>query len=323
MTNKTIRFPYLELEFHPGQTFEIFGIQIAYYSVIIGIAIVVGALVVYGIARKTRQNIENYLDFTLCAIPASIVGARLYFCIFNWEYYAAQPLTVITGISEGGLAIYGAIIAAVIALIVFARVRKCGFWLMADTACVGLCIGQAIGRWGNFFNREAFGGYTNSILAMQIPTTEAHGVTRELLLNAYIYNGDSYIQVHPTFLYESIWNLVLFVILIVITRYKKFNGQTFAVYLFGYGLGRTWIEMLRTDKLLIMGTSIPASIIVSIAAMAFASSFFTYKVLSRRKASERAGHGVQSASGDSGESKANLRVVEEIVKDGSEEEKEE
>lgn len=310
MTNKTIRFPYLGFEIHPGQTFEIFGVQIAYYSIIIGIAIAVGALAVYYIARKTRQNLEEYLDFTLFVIPISVIGARLYFCIFNWEYYASRPVTVITGLSEGGLAIYGAIIASVITLVVFCKVRKSSFWLMADTACVGLCIGQAIGRWGNFFNREAFGGYTNSILAMQIPTTEAHGVTRELLLNAYIYNGDSYIQVHPTFLYESIWNLILFVILLIITKHKKFNGQAFAVYLFGYGLGRAWIELLRTDKLFIIGTHIPVSIVVSVAAMAFAAAFFTYKMLSRRK---------PVVEKPSNETKTNISIIEEIVKDGSDE----
>ena len=302
--NTTIRFPYLGFEFHPGQTFEIFGVEVSYYGVIIGFAIIVGVITACIIARKTKQNIEDYLDFTIFAIIFSVLGARLYYCIFNWEYYSASPLRIITGVSDGGLAIYGAIIAAIITLAVFAKVRKCSFWLMADTSCIGLCIGQAIGRWGNFFNREAFGGYTDSIFAMQIPMSEAHGVTRDLILNAYVYNGDSYIQVHPAFLYESIWNIVLFVVLLCVTRYKKFNGQTFLVYLFGYGLGRTWIELIRTDKLLIAGTSIPVSVMVSLLAMAVSATFFTYRMMSGK-----------NVKADTGKKESKINIIEEIVKE--------
>ena len=276
--NTTIRFPYLGLEFHPGQTFNLFGISVAYYGICIGLAMFTGAFIVYYIAHRTKQNVEDYLDFTILAIIFSIIGARLYYCIFNWELYADNPVKIITGIREGGLAIYGGIIAAVITLIVFCRIRRCSFWIMADTACAGLCLGQAVGRWGNFFNREAFGGYTDSIFAMQIPTAQAHGVTRELLLNARIYNGESYIQVHPTFLYESIWNIALFAIILFVIKHKKFRGQAFATYLFGYGLGRTWIELLRTDSLLIPGTTIPVSVIVSVAAMAFAAVYVCYRL---------------------------------------------
>lgn len=308
MANTTIRFPYLGLEFHPGQSFEIFGIQITYYGLIIGIAMVVGALIVYRIAAVTRQNVEDYLDFTIAAIIFAILGARLYYCIFNWEYYASKPAAIITEINQGGMAIYGGIIAGILTLLVMAKIKKHSFLLMADTTCVGLCIGQAIGRWGNYFNREAFGGYTNSIFAMQLPAAEAHGVTRDLLLNAYIYNGETYIQVHPTFLYESIWNAVLFIVLIFITKYKKFNGETFAVYLFGYGLGRTWIELLRTDKLLIMGTDIPISVVVSVVAMAVSAAFLTYHFIKTR-----GGKAEEPSLNKADKEKSKINIIEEII----------
>lgn len=325
MMNTTIRFPYLGFEFHPGQSFELFGISVAYYGICIGLAMLAGACTVYYIAHRTKQNVEDYLDFTILAIIFSIIGARLYYCIFNWNLYASDPVKIITGIREGGLAIYGGITAAIITLIVFCKIRKCSFWIMADTACAGLCLGQAIGRWGNYFNREAFGRYTDSIFAMQLPTSQAHGITRELLLNARIYNGESYIQVHPTFLYESIWNLVLFVIILIVIRHKKFRGQAFATYLFGYGLGRTWIELLRTDSLLIPGTVIPVSVVVSVAAMAFAAAYVCYRLFwdrnglsvddpkvivdNSRKLRKRFGHKKKENVGFS--------VIEEVVEEKS------
>ena len=162
---------------------------------------------------------------------------------------------------EGGLAIYGGVIAAVITVFVFSKVKKLSFGLLVDTAGLGLVLGQVIGRWGNFFNREAFGGYTDGLLAMQIPISAVRSseVTEELFHHTIMIDGIEYIQVHPTFLYESLWNLMLLIILILFTKHKQFDGEVFLLYLLGYGLGRFWIESLRTDQLLLPGIGYPVS----------------------------------------------------------------
>lgn len=270
--NALIRFPNLGIEVAPGKEFTIFGFSIAYYGVAIALGMLVGALIAYREAKKTNQNVEDYIDFTTYTLIAAIIGARLYYVVFQWDYYSKNLLQIFN-VRAGGLAIYGGIIASAITLIVFTRRRKKSFWLMADTACQGLVVGQIIGRWGNFFNREAFGGYTNGLLAMQIPVSEAHGLTQDLLDRAVSVYGMDYIQVHPTFLYEGLWNLMVFLILCLYKRHKKFDGEVFALYVLGYGLGRTWIEGLRTDQLLIGNTGIAVSqalsIVLVFAALAF------------------------------------------------------
>ncbi len=272
--NETIRFPFLGLEFTVGKSITIFGINIAYYGIIIAIAMIVGALVAYQEAKRTHQSVDDYVDFTIFTLIAAIVGARLYYCIFDFSSYASDPIKIITGIRDGGLAIYGGIIASIITMIIFAKVKKMNFWTMADTACLGLVIGQAIGRWGNFFNREAFGGYSNSFLAMQIPLDSVYNgttVDSSLATNVMIVDGVKYIQCHPTFLYESLWNVALFILLMVYKKHKKFRGEVFALYVAGYGIGRTWIEGMRTDQLKVgsIAVSQALSIVLVVAAIAF------------------------------------------------------
>ena len=235
--NTTIRFPHLGLTFNPGKSFTVFGIEIAYYGVIIGLAMLTGALVAYREAKKTGQKVDDYVDFTLYTLIAALIGARIYYVAFEWDYYSAHPLEILN-FRAGGLAIYGGVLASVLTLFIFTRVKKLDFWLMADTAVQGLIIGQIIGRWGNFFNREAFGGYTDSLFAMQLPVTEAKGITEELIEHLVTIDGVSYVQVHPTFLYEGVWNLLLFIGICIYKRHKKFNGEIFAIYLIGYGIGR-------------------------------------------------------------------------------------
>lgn len=304
MSNTTIRFPYFfNIEVHPGKSIEVFGIEIAFYGMMIGLAMLVGAAIAYHEAKRTNQNVEDYLDFTIWTLIMAIVGARLYYVIFEWDYYSKHLLQIVTGIRDGGLAIYGGIIASLITLFIFTKVKKLNFWLMADTACLGLVVGQIIGRWGNFFNREAFGGYTNTIFAMQIPAKEANGVTPDLLMNAYLYNGQSYIQVHPTFLYEGLWNLGVFILLMAYRKHKKFNGEVFALYLIGYGLGRAWIEGLRTDQLLMPYFNFPVSQVLSVVLVIAAIIFIAMKRRSLGKVSTVA---VQSATGT---------IVEEFVEE--------
>lgn len=272
--NSVIKFPYLGFEVNPGKSIEIFGFSIAYYGIIIAIAAVVGALIAFKEAKRTKQNVDDYIDFAIWTIFMALIGARLYYCIFKLDYYGEHPLEIITGIRNGGLAIYGGIIASVITLIVFSKVRKLNFWQMADTACLGLVIGQAIGRWGNFFNREAFGSFCNNIFAMQLPksTALAHADSIESLLqNVVFIDGEPFVQVHPTFFYECLWCIGVFVLLTLYKKHKKFHGEVFALYVVGYGLGRAWIEGLRTDQLLIgpVAVSQVLSIVAVVAAVAF------------------------------------------------------
>jgi phosphatidylglycerol:prolipoprotein diacylglycerol transferase len=280
MKQYSIVFPNLGIEFNNlGKSISIFGFDIAFYGIIIGIGVIVGILMAEHEAKITNQRVEDYTDFALYAIIFSIIGARLYYVVFSWDMYKGDILKIIN-IRQGGLAIYGGIIAAGITLFVFSKRRNLSFWKMADTACIGLVSGQIIGRWGNFFNREAFGGYSNGLLAMRIPIVDvrASDISEELM--QHVTDGIDYIQVHPTFLYESLWNLGVLLLLLVYKRYKKFNGEIFLAYVVGYGIGRFWIESLRTDQLLILDTGIPVSQLLSLIAVVI-SIFFI--IIKRRK----------------------------------------
>ena len=281
--NTTIRFPHLGLTLNPGKSFTVFGIEIAYYGVIIALGMLAGALVAYREAKKTGQKVDDYIDFTLYTLIADIIGARIYYVIFEWDYYSAHPLEIFN-LRAGGLAIYGGVMASALTLFIFTKVKKLKFWLMADTAVQGLIIGQIIGRWGNFFNREAFGGYTDSLFAMQLPVSEAKGITQELIEHLVTIDGVSYVQVHPTFLYEGTWNLLLFIGICLYKRHKKFDGEIFAIYLMGYGVGRFIIEGLRTDQLVIKALGgIAASQVLSIILIVLAVAFVIYNRVQLKK----------------------------------------
>mgnify|MGYP000991338351 FL=1 len=281
--NTTIRFPHLGLTLNPGKSFTVFGIEIAYYGVIIALGMLAGALVAYREAKKTGQKVDDYIDFTLYTLIAAIIGARIYYVIFEWDYYSAHPLEIFN-LRAGGLAIYGGVLASALTLFIFTKVKKLKFWLMADTAVQGLIIGQIIGRWGNFFNREAFGGYTDSLFAMQLPVSEAKGITQELIEHLVTIDGVSYVQVHPTFLYEGTWNLLLFIGICLYKRHKKFDGEIFAIYLMGYGVGRFIIEGLRTDQLVIKTLGgIAASQVLSIILIVLAVAFVIYNRVQLKK----------------------------------------
>lgn len=262
----SISFPnlgiYLE---NVGQSITVFGFEIAYYGMIIGLGVVAGILMAAHEAKRTKQNPETYYDLAIYAVILSVIGARIYYVVFSWDQYKNDLLSIFN-IRQGGLAIYGGVITAIIVVIVFARVKKLSFWQLADTAVLGLISGQIIGRWGNFFNREAFGEYTDNLLAMRLPMDAVRysDVTETMLEHAEVVDGISYIQVHPTFLYESLWNLGVLLILLCWRKRKKFEGEIFLMYLFGYGVGRAWIEGLRTDQLLIPGIGWPVSQVLAV-----------------------------------------------------------
>lgn len=260
--NTNINFPHLHIYLeNVGETVTIFGISIAYYGIVIAVGMLLGILMATYEAKRTGQNPDDYLDLAIVAIIFSVIGARIYYVIFSWDYYKEHLLDIFN-LRQGGLAIYGGVITAIITTYVFSRVKKLSFPKLVDTAGLGLLMGQIIGRWGNFFNREAFGGYTDGLLAMQIPVDAVRSssdITTELAEHFVTIDGISYIQVHPTFLYESLWNLAVLVVLLLIRKHKKFEGEIFLLYLIGYGVGRFWIEQLRTDQLLIPNTTIAVS----------------------------------------------------------------
>lgn len=274
-----IYFPNLNIKIqHLSRVaFNLFGLDVYWYGIIITIGIMAGLFLALQIAKKTGQDTEIYMDFLMYDLLFAFLGARLYYVLFELEYYVKHPIEVLNT-RGGGLAIYGAVIASVITAIVYTHKKKVDFWKFADTAILGLIIGQAIGRWGNFVNREAFGDYTNSLFAMRIMKDGLTApITETIANNIQIVNGVSYIQVHPTFLYESLWNLALLIILLVYFKYRKFDGEIFLLYLVGYGIGRLWIEGLRTDQLLTPIIKVPASQIVSALIAIFGIIAIIYK----------------------------------------------
>ena len=259
--NTAINFPNLGIYLdHVGKSITIFGFEIAYYGIIMGTSILLGLYLAEREAKRTGQNPDIYTDMAIYAIIFSIICARVYYVIFSWDNYKNNLLSI-SNLRQGGIAIYGSIIGAVATVYVYCRVKKQSFLLMVDTACIGLVAGQILGRWGNFFNREAFGGYTNNLLAMQLPVSavRAHEITDEMWAHVQLIGGEQFIQVHPTFLYESLWNLGVICFLYWYRTKKRFQGELFLTYLLGYGLGRVWIEGLRTDQLQIGNTGIPVS----------------------------------------------------------------
>jgi len=254
-----ISFPNLHIYLsNVPKNFTIFGFSIALYGVCIALAMLVGVLSAVAIAKRTNQNPDLYWDFFIYAVIFGIAGARIYYVIFEWDMYK-DDLISIFNLRQGGLAIYGGVIAAFITIYVFCKIKKYPATLLADTGLPGLIIGQAVGRWGNFFNREVFGEYTNNILAMRLPIDSVRSRDITESLASHIGAGENFIQVHPTFLYESLWNLSVFILLLVFWKKKAFQGEIALWYLFGYGLGRFWIEAIRTDQLYLTGTTIPVS----------------------------------------------------------------
>ncbi len=256
-----VAFPHLGIYIkHLVNHIDIFGFRIAFYGIIIALGMLAGINMACADAKRRGQNPELYLDFAMYAIIFSIIGARTYYVIFEWDMYK-NDLLQIFNLRAGGLAIYGGVIAAVITLIVYCKVKKQSFFSMADSAVLGLVLGQIIGRWGNFFNAEAFGGYTNSLFALRYKLDiVGSGMLNDNVLSHVMYiDGVKYIQVHPTFLYESSWNLLVLFFMLWYRKRKKFDGEVFFIYLGGYGLGRMIIEGLRTDSLLLPHTNIAVS----------------------------------------------------------------
>ena len=273
-----ISFPNLGIYLdHVGKSISIFGFEIAYYGIIIGCAILIGFLIATSEAKRTRQNPEDYLDMGIIGVIAGIVGARIYYVIFSWDMYKDNLLHIFN-LREGGLAIYGGVIGAVAAVFILAKIKHLSPFQILDTVAMAILNGQMLGRWGNFFNREAFGEYTDRLFAMRLPldAVRSGDVTETMREHIQRIEGVSYIQVHPTFLYESLWCCVLLVILMLYRKHKKYEGELFLLYIFGYGLGRVWIEGLRTDQLLLPGIGLPVSQLLAGCVVIFAGAALLY-----------------------------------------------
>lgn len=227
-----ISFPGLGLELNPPRGIEIGNFSFRFYGLLIAIGLILA--VVYALKRRKQFGFteDSIMDGVLCIVPFAIICARLYYCAFSWADYKDNPISVLY-IWEGGIAIYGAVIGAAIGVIAYCWIRKLNLPALLDLVALGFLIGQAIGRWGNFFNREAFGAATDSFFKMG-------------LLNTVTGNVE---YVHPTFLYESLWNAAGFVALHFLSKKRQYDGQIALGYVAWYGLGRTFIEGLRQDSL--------------------------------------------------------------------------
>jgi len=303
---ENIRFPNLGLNLHGIKDgFTIFGVEIKFYGLLIAMAFLFAYIVVTREAKKTKQNPDDYLDYMLWMVIPAFLGARIFYIMFNLSDYFHKGkgfLDTIYGlinIRNGGLALYGGVIAAVIVAVKFTRKKNLSLSVFMDTMVVGVLLGQIIGRFGNFFNREAFGEYTDSLFAMAIPTDyyghEIGGlvndgvITNSMAQHVSVYDGMQWISVHPTFLYEMLWNLCLLVAILIYRKHKKFDGELALMYLWGYGLGRVWIEALRTDALLIPGLKLRASQMIAAACVLVASVILVKKRFAVAKISKDEG----------------------------------
>lgn len=265
MEGADIAFPNLGIYFTSlPKGISIGGFTIAFYGILIACGMLGGVFLARWQAKRTGQNPDIYMDYIPYGVIFSIIGARIYYVAFRWDFYK-NNLTEIFNIRGGGMAIYGSVIAAVISAVIFCRIKKYKFTLFADTAATGLILGQIIGRFGNFMNREAFGEYTDSIFAMRLKAEQvaSSNITDTMREHMVTENGISYIQVHPTFLYEALWNLMVLLVMLLYTKKKKRDGEIFLIYLIGYGIGRAWIEGLRTDQLQFGSTGIAVSQVLS------------------------------------------------------------
>ena len=276
----TVLFPGLglQLELNPI-AFTLFGWPIHWYGVIIAAGFLLAVLYCSHISPRFGIKHDDLLDVLIAGVPLGIVGARLYYIIFYLDLFRKADGSLDFGamvrIWDGGLAIYGGVIMAVLVGVVVCRIKKISFFAMADVCVFGLLIGQAVGRWGNFVNVEAYGGETTLPWRMGIVEYAANGTAR-------------YLEVHPTFLYESLWNIVGLIVLIVIAkRWRKFDGQMFFSYLVWYGVGRGFIEGLRTDSLYFFGTGIRVSQMLGFASALACAAVLIWMLAVRRPGPER------------------------------------
>jgi phosphatidylglycerol:prolipoprotein diacylglycerol transferase len=237
-----ISFPSIDFTWNPAPSFFVGPLEIHWYGLIIAVGLLLAVLYACGRSKEFGLTEDDLIDGVLCIVPFAVICARLYYVIFEWDSYKDNLMDIFK-IWNGGLAIYGGVIGAAIGIVVFAKVKKDKVKLTAvlDITSLGFLIGQAVGRWGNFINREAFGAATDSFFRM--------GLYKNVLEDGRIVDSATMYYYHPTFLYESVWNLCGFLLLHFLSKRRKYDGQIALGYVAWYGLGRTFIEGLRTDSL--------------------------------------------------------------------------
>ena len=295
---RTIRFPNLGITLDQvGESVHLFGFEITYYGILICMGILTGVWFMILEAKRNNQNQDRYLQMVLCVLPAGFVGARLFYVLFSWELFS-QDWAEIFRVRNGGLAFFGGLLGGTLAVWLFCRKNKLSFAQVADTACMGLLAGQIIGRWGDFFDRSSFGEYTNHLLAMELPLSavDSRQITAKMAQHIQTISGVEYIRVHPAFLYEILWNLAVLLLLLGIRRKKRFQGEIFLLYLTGTGLGRLWVEYLRTDQLYIPGTQVGISLILSgVMAVSCGTAAVAKEIMSGKRANIRKHEEVENA----------------------------
>lgn len=263
----TISFPGLGIEsLNPPQYVTLFSKHIYLYGIIIACGFLLAFLYSYKRVKQFGLTSDQLTDAILFAVPAAIIGARLYYVIFYWDNYLDNPLSALY-LWEGGLAIYGGVIGAVLGLLLYRKVKKVKLTPCLDIAGLGLLIGQSVGRWGNFTNREAYGSEITNNFFLRMGLSQPDG---------------SVLYVHPTFLYESVWNLVGFILIHFLSKKRKFDGQVFLYYLAWYGLGRFWIEGLREDSLWLFNTGIRVSQLLAGLSFLGATAALVYILLKKK-----------------------------------------
>ena len=274
MSAGDIAFPNLGIELHNvPKSFSVFGFSIALYGLIIGCAILFCVALSAWDRQNRGMNGDDIWDVATYGVVFAILGARAYYVAFAWDNYRGNLLSIIN-LRQGGLAIYGGVIGAFATIYIWCRIKKKDFREVFDSIGLTFPLGQAIGRWGNFFNREAFGGWSENLLSMRLPIAAVRTSDISEGIRAHINAGSDYIQVHPTFLYESCWNICLFIFLFYMRKKKKFSGEIFLLYLFFYGLGRFFIEFLRTDQLIAPVLNVPISQIVAVCCMIVSGTLY-------------------------------------------------
>ena len=290
-----ITFPNLGISVDPSPVaLRVFGKDIYWYGIIIAVGFVLAVVYMMHRSKDFGVTSDDTLDLVLWTVPIGVICARLYYCVFYWELYADNPISMLY-IWQGGLAIYGAVIGGAITVVIVSKVKKIRTGVFLDLASMGVLIGQIFGRWGNFMNREAHGSVTDSFFKMGL--VDAAGQVT---------------YYHPTFLYESVWNLAGFIGIHILSKKKrKFDGEVFLLYIGWYGLGRAWIEGLRTDSLMLFSTGIRVSQLVAVVSFAAAAAVLAYVLLKKkpdpddllvnvraREAAEAARAAAQAAEGD-------------------------
>lgn len=261
----SVRFPNLGLEFeYVPVSVRVFGFEITFFGILLAVGMLLGMVFVVLEAKRKKQDANLYLGMMISGLAGGFIGARFFYVLLSWSVYKTDIMKVFDT-RNGGMVFYGGLLGGVLAAAIFCRIKKAAFMEMADVAVKGLLIGQIIGRWGNFFNRESFGEYTSNVLTMQLPLSNVRAgeVTPWMRENLVTIDNVSYIQVTPLFLYESIWCLLLLLLLFVWNRRKLFAGEIFMRYLAGYGFGRFFIEWIRTDKMFLPGTDIAVNQAIS------------------------------------------------------------